>query len=79
VSDVRPPSNEELARAGRIWAALLRREAEGLLVMTQWFSVDHQGSEVIKLAALSTWDKLGIQLQAEIVRTLQSLQERMRS
>lgn len=41
--------------------------------MSQWYSVDHKGTEVIKWAALAKWDQLGHELHCDLYRTLHAL------
>lgn len=68
-----PPTPEELDRTRRVWESLSRWQCEGLLIMSQWYSVDHKGTEVIKWAALAKWDQLGHELHCDLYRTLHAL------
>lgn len=63
----------QLERAGKIWRALTRPEAEGLLVMTRWFPHTAAGAETLANAALWQWHDMGHELQKEIARTVASL------
>jgi hypothetical protein len=60
-------SQEQIARAGRVWDDAQRWQCEGFLIMTDGYI---QTRDAVQNFALHRWEAMGAKLQADIARVI---------